>query len=116
MGGIVKALCPCGYQREMYLGGGMRNYTTYCNFPILCRKCKLLLEVNLLKKDVACPICHHSDYMAYDDPSLCFQKGNEIFSWNYEKIGRQLVLTDGIYFCPGCRQSSLRFKNMGNWD
>jgi RNA polymerase subunit RPABC4/transcription elongation factor Spt4 len=116
MGGIVKAFCACGYKKELYLGGGMKNFTTYCNFPIFCRKCKLLLEVNLLKKDVVCPICQHFDYLAYDDPSLIKQKGNEIFSWNYEKIGRKLVLTDGKYLCPSCGQFSLSFVNVGNWD
>lgn len=33
MGSLIKAHCDCGLEREMFLGGGMRNFTTYCNFP-----------------------------------------------------------------------------------
>ncbi len=39
MGSIIKAYCDCGYENIMPLGGGMENFTTYCNFPVYCEEC-----------------------------------------------------------------------------
>jgi hypothetical protein len=43
---------------------------------------------------------------------------NEIESWNMEEdLGRELILTDGTYFCPSCEEFKLRFKpGMLCWD
>jgi hypothetical protein len=117
MGSIIKAQCKCGYEHEMHLGGGMLNFTTNCNFPVFCSKCRSLFEANILDKNLTCPKCHDSDIIPYYDKSLCSEKGNEVFSWNMqEEIGRELILTDGKYLCPNCGQFSMSFVACGHWD
>lgn len=49
----------------------------------------------------------------YDDPSLALTGGvvDEIFSWNTsDRLSRDLQLHDGVYFCPSCSESGLRFS------
>jgi hypothetical protein len=116
VGGIVKAFCACGYEKKMHLGGGLNNFKTYCNFPFYCRNCTSLVEINVLEQKKLCPQCSHPEILAYDDKSLCIHTGIEIFSWNFEAVGRELVLTDGRYLCPHCHKFAMSFRNVGDWD
>jgi len=117
MGSIIQAHCDCGYQREILLGGGMMNFTTYCNFPAYCSKCKGLFEANLFKKELECPDCENNDALPYDDDSLCKQKSKPVFDWNVQdEIGKYLELTDGKYLCPKCSQYTMSFRHVGCWD
>ncbi len=117
MGSVIKARCDCGFEREMLLGGGMRNSTTHCNFPLYCKECRAFLEGNLLKKGLVCPKCKSADVVPYDDANLCSRKGDLVFNWNLEdQVGRHLVLTDGDYVCPKCGKFTLSFMDVGRWD
>jgi hypothetical protein len=117
MGSIVRASCNCGYEIVMPLGGGMMNFTTYCNFPYYCKNCRILFEANLLGKRISCRKCHGKDILPYDDNSLCRQKGNTVFSWHIgEAIEKELILTDGKYLCPKCGDFGMSFSDVGNWD
>jgi uncharacterized Zn finger protein (UPF0148 family) len=63
--------------------------------------------------DVSCPHCYTSSVVPYDDPSLAVTGGveDEIFSWNTsDRLGRELKLYDGKYFCPSCDRFSLMFE------
>ena len=63
--------------------------------------------------DVSCPQCDTSSVVPYDDPSLALTCGvvDEIFSWNTaDRLGRDFQLYDGVYFCPSCSESGLRFS------
>ena len=118
MGSIICAHCDCGYEKfGMHLGGGMANCATYCNFPHYCQDCKILFEINIIKKKKLCPTCASDKVIAYDDVKACKSKGNIIFSWDIkDKIGRELKLTDGKYICPSCGKFNLTFLEIGNWD
>ncbi len=119
MGSIVIAKCGCGFERQMYLGGGMRNFETYCAFPVYCGKCRTFFEANLYQKEIACPACGEAkDVFAYDDGLIGKQRGARVvFRWATEHaIGRDLVLTDGAYLCPQCGQFALSFAMAGYWD
>jgi len=77
------------------------------------------VPVNLPAKTKQCPECGSSSVIAYDDPRLSQAPGEKVVaSWNVkEKLGREMVLTDGNYFCPGCKNMSLRFRDSGSrWD
>ena len=114
MGTMVKAVCGCGYSSEvMALGGGRSNHLTSCGFPCCCKACKSLFKANMYDPDVSCPHCYTSSVVPYDDPSLAVTGGveDEIFSWNTsDRLGRDLQLHDGVYFCPSCSESGLRFS------
>jgi len=90
-----------------------------CYFPAYCDRCRELVEANLLAKPVECPMCGSSPVIPYDDEKLVGEIGEEeVESWNMEEdLGRELVLTDGTYFCPSCEEFKLRFKHgMLCWD
>jgi uncharacterized Zn finger protein (UPF0148 family) len=91
---------------------------TECLFPIYCRVCRALEEVNLLTPRVTCPTCGREDVVAYDNPEVIGKKGRrEVFSWHMEEeLGRILRLTDGRYLCPACQRTELRFESMGRFD
>ncbi len=118
MGTIIRAECRCGFAKEMFLGGGMQNFTKYCAFPMYCGRCKILFEANLFQKRILCPYCRETkDVMPYDDERLCRRKGKEVFRWATEhEVGRNLALTDGEYLCPWCGQLTLSFTMAGCWD
>jgi len=116
MGGIVKAFCPCGYEKNMRLGGSISNFKSYCNFPFYCRDCSALVEINILEQNTKCPQCSHVNILAYDEKCLCIHSGIEIFSWKFKVVGRELILTDGRYLCPCCSKFAMSFKNIGAWE
>lgn len=118
MGSIISAFCDCGYEKpEMFLGGGMSNFTTYCNFPHYCEDCHTLFEFNLFEKNILCPECGSKKVFGYDHKKACKEEGNVVFSWNVgNEIDRELKLTDGKYICPRCKKFNLSFCKIGNWD
>ena len=114
MGTMVEAECACGYSSGvMALGGGRSNHRTNCGFPCCCKACNSLFRANMCDPEVLCPECDTSSVVSYDDPSLALTGGvvDEIFSWNTsDRLGRELRLHDGKYFCPNCSESGLRFS------
>lgn len=119
MGSSVNAQCKCGYEAELLIGGGMNNFTTFCSFPVFCKNCQQLQSANLLDKYPNCPRCQSREIVAYDENELQQTPGeNIVTSWNIsDELGRILQLTDGEYFCPSCKEFSLRFEEGGIcWD
>jgi len=97
----------------MALGGGRSNHLTNCGFPFYCKACNSLFNANMYAPDVLCPHCDASSVVPYDDPSLALIGGvaGEIFSWNTtERLGRDLILHDGMCFCLECEQFFLQFE------
>ena len=112
MGSEVIAVCDCGYRARSLIGGGMATFEEVCYFPACCEQCHELVEVNLLANPVRCPECDGSQVIPYDDAKLIGERGaNEVESWNMEEeLGRELVLTDGSYYCPSCGKFKLKFR------
>ena len=111
--------CSCGLEVQVPIGGGMRNFATTCYFPCLCEACHNVVPVNLLAQPQQCPECKSPAVISYDDRRLTASPGKgKVASWNMkEKLGRELVLTDGGYLCPKCNNMSLKFRNTGLcWD
>lgn len=119
MGSIINAHCDCGFDKnEMFLGGGMMNFMKYCNYPFYCENCSILFEGNVFDKKLKCPKCNKDHVSSYDTKKTYSSEEKEtVFDWNVmDEIGRKLELTDENYFCPGCREFTLRFSNCGSWD
>jgi hypothetical protein len=117
MGSIVKALCGCGYEMEMYPGGGMRNFTTHCNFPFFCPHCAIMFEGNLFNKRIACPKCKAINGIPYDSNRICSRRGRRVYEWGFgDDTGRRPDLTDGDYLCPVCGRFTMTFVDVGCWD
>ena len=119
MGSLVIAVCECGYTAESAVGGGMATFKEICYFPAYCEQCHELVEADLLARPVNCPVCEGTPVTPYNDEKLIGEIGEEeVESWNMEEdLGRELVLTNGTYFCPACEEFKLRFKpGMLCWD
>jgi len=118
MGSMVAAQCECGFEEQFSIGAGWANCNDTCSFPALCKRCGEMIEVNLLSPKAKCSKCRSRDILAYDDDSLRGDLGSvEVMSWNVEEqLGRIPCLTDGTYYCPKCKQLSLRFFVTGFFD
>ncbi len=119
MGTKVKAMCNCGVNTDILIGGGMRSFKYECLFPCLCENCEEVVEVNLLIGNLRCPKCRSANLIPYDDERVIGVKGDrEIINWNARwKLGRELILTNGLYKCPKCKNLTLGFRRlMFNWD
>jgi hypothetical protein len=112
MGSIIKAYCSCGYEKSMFLGGGMESFNTYCCFPVYCEECRILFEDNLFGNQLQCPKCKGFKTTSYD--KKCSLKGDTVFEWNVRDMS--LILTDGNYVCPRCSKPALTFIDDGCWD
>ena len=119
MGSKVKAICKCGVNRDILIGGGMRSFKYECLFPCLCENCNDVVEVNLFKGNLPCPKCSNENLIPYDDDRVIGIKGDQnIVSWDVScKLGRILTLKNGSYKCPKCENLTLEFwRLMFNWD
>jgi hypothetical protein len=113
MGTQITAMCDCGLEAGVRVGGGMADFTTTCYFPCLCRNCHNIVQTNMLAKELRCPKCRTANPIPYDDPSVLGSLGKRIVAdWNMqEDLGRVLTLTDGRYECPKCGKMSLTFTD-----
>jgi hypothetical protein len=86
-------------------------------FPILCRSCGTLEETDVLKMPISCPRCHGSDVVPYDSAETIGETGTDEVAGvsTRKKLFRDLVLTDGTYFCPSCQRMEMRFENRGSF-
>jgi Zn finger protein HypA/HybF involved in hydrogenase expression len=119
MGSQVISICNCGLKKEILIGGGMSTFTFECFFPCLCENCSDVVQVNLLELNPKCPECDGEDIISYDNALLIGEKGNQVVeSWCVQdKIDRELILTNGNYKCPKCKNESLHFESgMLFWD
>lgn len=104
MGSQVIAVCRCGVNTKIAIGGGRTSYKTLEYFPGFCRNCKDVIQLNLKDKFPVCNLCMREIAIPYNDPRLIGVVGKKEVSRSYGNI-----LTDGSYLCPSCRQFNLRF-------
>ena len=99
MGTKTKAICKCGVNTDIMIGGGKLTFKYQCFFPCLCENCNDVVEVNLLNKSPQCPKCISKNVIPYDDNLVTgYRSKNTIVSWNVKAdIGRKLILTNGTY-------------------
>ena len=117
MGAIILATCDCGYSsKEMFLGAGMIDHQTRCNFPMYCKNCHSLFEANLYDKKILCTECGTDKVLQYDDKSLYKNgKGGYVFSWSISDV-KDAKLLNANYLCPDCGNYNLLFKSCGLFD
>jgi len=58
MGYILQPICVCGFKfKDIFMGGGMRNFTYSCEVPFYCVHCETIKVRNLFKKVKKCHLC-----------------------------------------------------------
>jgi len=117
MGSSVKATCRCGFRtKDLFVGGGMLNYTTFCAWPAYCKSCGALTSTNLLEVPHTCHRCG-SEVLPYNSPELRATQGGKVVVWWKLKEGEDVVLTDDNHFCPACGLYQMKFEAGGiRWD
>lgn len=112
MGSQVIAICECGVNSKINIGGGMLNHDKINYFPGYCQGCNDIVQMNLKDEPSHCPNCESSLILPYNNPELIGTRGKEIVEESFDN-----VLTNGTYFCPKCKNKSLKFISSGLfWD
>ena len=112
MGSQVIAICACGVNSKINIGGGMLTHGKIDYFPGYCPVCNDIVQINLKDKSSICTNCGETAAVPYNNPELIGTIGKEIIEASFDN-----VLTDGTYLCPKCRNKSLKFISSGLfWD
>lgn len=141
MGTKVKAVCTCGLDTEILIGGGMYSFQHTEYFPCLCSDCKKVVQVNLKehmndfgklekpysveklknfkpefiplnKRKFTCSICEGQNVIPYNDTSLMYVEGEVVVAQSFDN-----VLKNGLYKCPVCNNMTLKFLPLlYRWD
>ena len=117
MGVILQGQCECGFETEnLFIGGGMLDFTSKCYIPAVCLNCNIFLVKNYNKKFSKCPKCRKK-VVFYNDPQLQNKPkhGSPLFEWNISEDD-PFILLDTEYYCPKCKKKQMRFIDMGCWD
>ena len=104
MGSQVIAVCQCGLNKKILIGGGRLNFRTVDFFPCLCENCQDVVEVNLKDDNPSCPNCNSQKVSPYNNKHLIGKKGKIEVARSYDN-----VLTNGSYKCPKCKAMTLHF-------
>lgn len=109
MGSQVAAICECGVNKTILIGGGKLTFTYLEYFPFLCEDCADVVEGNLKgglfkNKELTCPKCKGKNVIPYNDPRIIGRKGECEVANSFDNM-----LTDGDYKCPKCKKMSLKF-------
>ncbi|MCF7944351.1 MAG: hypothetical protein K9L75_02285 [Spirochaetia bacterium] len=118
MGTLITAVCEkCGYRKDlMTLFSGMIGVSEHCFIPYYCKSCSTLFEGDMLEDTIYCPECNSKDVVSYEDESLGFSEDKTSFSWHVFQIGREVKLNEKGNLCPQCREFTLKFESVGDWD
>ena len=112
MGSQVIAICKCGVNYTISVGGGKLNYKEINYFPSLCPHCYDIVQTNLRDKKLTCPNCNKQNTIPFNEPRVIGRVGKEIVERSYKDL-----LTNGTYYCPKCESMTLRFKRGDlHWD
>lgn len=107
MGTIVRAsCCKCGFEKEVFFGGGMSDFTTKCRVPAIETKTGKFVVKNYFKK-----VQLEGDFVFYDEPRM--YEGN--IEDGAEKWG-EVSLKFKNNLCPYCRTFTLNFESIGLYD
>jgi Zn finger protein HypA/HybF involved in hydrogenase expression len=143
MGSQVIAICKCGVNKSILIGGGMRTFESLHYFPCLCRDCEEVVQSNLkqymykpvdlfslLKMGESKEMREEPVELPLKDRKLTCPKckGQNVIPYNDERIKGELgnrdvivwgdnVLTNGAYYCPKCKEMNLKFlRSFYMWD
>jgi len=112
MGGIIKAICKCGFETDFMTGSSATNYNEVCNAPAICFKCSKLVTRNYLSEDAACPACSNP-LVFYNQRSLQDLGENEKLLHPQTGV---FILPVVNCLCPKCNKKEMKFLHTGCWD
>jgi predicted RNA-binding Zn-ribbon protein involved in translation (DUF1610 family) len=112
MGGIIKAICKCGFESDFMAGSSASNYNEACSAPAICYTCKKLVVKNYLLDDLTCPACNNQ-VIFYNHKSLQNPGKNGVLT---NSQTRDFTLPEVNCLCPKCGKKEMMFLHTGCWD
>jgi hypothetical protein len=116
MGTVYKVTCICGYETGVGVGAGRaltREHKSY--YPVLCQACEKVGSSVFGATEAICSHCQSTNLVRYDDPNL--REAMEDYltknSQTDPESNRHIELTEGLYFCPVCKEFGLSFEDTG---
>lgn len=104
MGSHHQAICPCGFQESVSVGGNQATYTKISYFPFFCKE-HGLISVNY-RGPIECTYCGSSDIQQYGKEPVSIktdEKWPTLQSFDYKAYS-------GGNLCPKCKQYTMEFK------
>ena len=106
MGSKGQAKCSCGFSQTVNVGGGMKNFLEFSEFPFYCNQCGLV-SVNIAK-DSCCPSCNNKEPTAYGNEAISTPtKFNSVLAWGEYNCG------ENGHLCPKCKNKEMFFIGGG---
>lgn len=121
MGKIYKAICDCGFTKEVTEGRGKFSAKTY--IPIYCPICKDIQSI--MGTETNCQKCgHHEIFRYFENP--IYTSEVKSFTWRLNTITKlfgvnkdlfeTIEKSNGKHLCPKCQNYSMRFELDRLWD
>lgn len=112
MGSQVIAICKCGVNTKILVGGGKQSFKVIDYFPGYCSSCKEVVQINLKNVKLTCPFCENNTAIPYNNSNLIGNNGEKVVAQSFIN-----VLTNGTYYCPHCNNMTLNFlRDNLHWD
>lgn len=115
MGSIHKFSCKCGFEEDVTIGGGMRNFNQQSFFPHYCENCGLV-EVNIAKDpgyQPACPKCMNPNIPEYGSHELQDPVNTDSDGTNHSvRLWGDYGMQEKGNLCPVCKHFTLLMKSM----
>ena len=124
MGTVYKVKCICGHETGVEIGDSrwLCRQKKYM-YPVLCRDCgKIGSSVfsqgtstpnELGVSEPVCCHCQSTNITRYDHPSLRKVIEDDLPTAGFADPRKNTELTNGLYFCPVCKNFSLSFEDTG---
>lgn len=104
MGSIHRASCGCGFETEVTVGGGMRDFREKAPFPFYCERCGLV-SINAASEPRVCPTCRSAEVHQYRKPPV-----SEVDPAAYPVVQHFSFKANASgNLCPACKQMTLVF-------
>ena len=125
MGKLLNAECSCGYRTTVAVGSEREQYGTIFEFPRFCTQCDETVTADLLQPQVTCPSCNSIGLKIYGSQEdqgakkkSWFQKlfsGSDepvptVVSAYCHNLETTFEIVDRGYFCPKCKEQTLKFS------
>jgi len=111
MGGIIKAICKCGFETGFMGGSSAANYINVCNAPAICISCKTFMVKNYLSDNTKCESCN-SQIIFYNNKIL---QGLPSEKSVHDTAKKEFVLPEVNCLCPKCDEIKMKFLSTGCW-
>lgn len=108
MGTILKAVCTaCNFNKQLFTGGGMHNFTTYHGLPAINLKTKKLVVENYMKKEEL-----KGKVIFYNEAGMSESSGELTANEDDTDVGLYTEKNK----CPACGKYTMNFEFAGVWD